>query len=325
MKISVVIPVYNSEKYIQRCISSVLEQTFPNWEMILVDDGSNDNSLEICQRNAAADERIKVIHQSNKGPGEARNVGIAATTGDYIVFVDSDDFIDKDYFQLLSIKADGNDVVFIDVQQRKTNGAVGKKEYMSTYKESSPDDIIRSCITGYFPWGGVRKVASAKLIKKNNIRYSQSRIGEEAVFTFQVLSSAKTLTFLDEKPVYFYELHEDSLSNIRMSDPWGDTLKQMRECLMHKGLYNKYANSLNALNVMATIVSVNNISLSNSLKNSLKLSKIRVKECIHSLDDRYPIDIKHLPLKAKIWIPCIKLSWGLPIVLASKCRSFFRR
>ena len=116
MIISVVIPVYNAERYLQRCISSVQSQTYSNWEMVLVDDGSKDNSLKICQENAAIDNRIKVVHQSNKGPGEARNVGIAATTGDYVVFVDADDYIDKDYFQLLSKKAVGNDVVFIDVQ-----------------------------------------------------------------------------------------------------------------------------------------------------------------------------------------------------------------
>ena len=91
MKVSVVIPVYNAEEYLLRCVESVQHQSYTEWEMVLVDDGSIDNSLVICQEKAAEDCRIKVIHQSNKGPGEARNVGIAATTGDYIVFVDADD------------------------------------------------------------------------------------------------------------------------------------------------------------------------------------------------------------------------------------------
>lgn len=323
MKFSVVIPVYNAEKYIQRCILSIQNQIYPGWEMILVDDGSKDNSLEICQKYAALDERIRVIHQSNRGPGEARNVGIAATTGDYIVFVDADDYIDKDYFQLLSKKAEGNDVIFIDVQQRKEDGTEGKKEFMSVYKGASMDDMVRSCMTGFFPWGGVRKVASTKLIKENNIKYSQARIGEEAVFTFRVLSSARSFTFIDEKPVYFYEVHEDSQSNIPLDDPWGVTYRQMKECLIQEGKYEKYASTLNALNLMATIISVNSITTKRSIKESIERSRKRIKECVQSLDNAYPIDVKHLPLKAKVWIPCVKMMWVAPIVLASKTRKLF--
>lgn len=325
MKISVVIPVYNAEKYLQRCISSVQSQTYPNWEMILVDDGSKDNSLGICQKNAVVDERIKVIHQINKGPGKARNVGIAATTGDYIVFIDADDYIDKDYFLLLSKKVEGNDVVFIDVQQRKVDGTAGNNEFMSVYKGASKDDMVRSCMTGLFPWGGVRKVASAKLIKENDIKYSQARIGEEAVFTFRVLSTAKSFTFIDEKPVYFYELHEDSQSNIPSDDPWGDTYRQMKECLEQEGRYEEYANTLNALNVMATVISVNSISIKKSFKASLSLSRKRVKECTQTMDKNFPIDTTHLPLKAKVWIPFITNSWVTPMILASKIRGHFRR
>lgn len=324
MIISVVIPVYNAERYLQRCISSVQSQTYSNWEIVLVDDGSKDNSLKICQENAAIDNRIKVVHQSNKGPGEARNVGIAATTGDYVVFVDADDYIDKDYFQLLSKKAVGNDVVFIDVQQRRIDGSAGKNEYMSVYKNSSLDDMVRSCMTGDFPWGGVRKVASAKLIKDNDIKYSQARIGEEAVFTFRVLSSAQSFAFIDEKPVYYYEQHEDSQSNILLDDPWGATFKQMRECLKNCGQYEMYANTLNALNVMATIVSVNNLSIKYGFSIGLKKSRERIKECLNALDKRYPIDKEHLPYKAKVFIPCIKMLWVMPIVIASRVRRGLR-
>lgn len=324
MKISVVIPVFNAEKYLQRCIASVYNQTYSNWEMVLVDDGSEDRSLNICRENASRDVRIKVIHQSNKGPGEARNVGITATTGDYIVFIDADDYIDVDYFNLLAQVAKGKDVVFIDVQQRNSNGQPVRNEFMSIYKNSTIDDMIRSCMTGYFPWGGVRKVASSKLIKDNDIKYSRAKIGEEAVFTFKILSKAKEFDFIDEKPVYFYELHTDSQSNIQMDDPWGDTFIQMRECLMQENKYEEYADTLNALNLMAAVVSVNGMSIKYSLKEGLRLSRERVSECLHTLDKRYSIDKNHLPLKAKIWIPCIKQSWALPIVLASRVRALFR-
>lgn len=87
--ISVIIPVYNSANYISRCVESVLDQTYCNWQMILVDDGSKDKSLEICQKYANEDNRINVIHQENAGPGIARNAGIAKASGNYVVFIDS--------------------------------------------------------------------------------------------------------------------------------------------------------------------------------------------------------------------------------------------
>lgn len=114
MKISVIVPVYNAANYIAMCIQSVQNQTFNSWELILIDDGSQDNSLEICQKYADEDDRISVIHQENAGPGIARNTGIAKALGNYVVFIDSDDYIEKDYFQLLS-KHD-EDVVFINVR-----------------------------------------------------------------------------------------------------------------------------------------------------------------------------------------------------------------
>ena len=93
LKISVIIPVYNAENYVSRCIESVLAQTYNDWQMILVDDGSKDKSLEICQKYADADNRISVMHQENAGPGIARNAGIAEASGSYVVFIDSDDYI----------------------------------------------------------------------------------------------------------------------------------------------------------------------------------------------------------------------------------------
>ena len=89
-KISVIIPIYNAENYVGRCIESVQAQTYNNWQMILVDDGSKDKSLEICQKYADVDDRISVIHQENAGPGIARNTGIAKASGNYVVFIDSE-------------------------------------------------------------------------------------------------------------------------------------------------------------------------------------------------------------------------------------------
>lgn len=154
VKISVIVPVYNAEKYLAKCIESVENQTFSNWELVLIDDGSVDSSGIIADNAAQRDKRIRVIHQKNAGPGEARNRGIEVATGDHVVFLDSDDYIDKDYFELLAPKAENNDVVFIDINQVSPHGELIKEEKMSNYRTWTKERILRSQMTGKIFWGG---------------------------------------------------------------------------------------------------------------------------------------------------------------------------
>ena len=100
-KISIIVPVYKVEKYIHKCIDSILAQTFTDFELILVDDGSPDNCGKICDEYAKEDSRIVVIHKDNGGVSDARNIGISRANGEYIGFVDSDDYIDKDMYKNL--------------------------------------------------------------------------------------------------------------------------------------------------------------------------------------------------------------------------------
>lgn len=151
-KISVIIPVYNAENYVGRCIESVQAQTYEDWQLILVDDGSTDNSLAICQKYAEKDKRIGVKHQENAGPGIARNVGINEAFGQYVVFIDSDDYIEKEYFQLLS--EHDEDVVFINVRNVDEEGRVVKEDFMAKNKQLSKDTILRRQMTGKIDWGG---------------------------------------------------------------------------------------------------------------------------------------------------------------------------
>lgn len=99
MKLSIIVPVYQAGKYLEKCIKSILDQTFTDFELILVDDGSNDGSEKICDDYAKKDARIKVIHQKNQGVSSARNAGMNCAEGDYIAFVDADDWIETDMFE----------------------------------------------------------------------------------------------------------------------------------------------------------------------------------------------------------------------------------
>lgn len=100
-KITVIVPMYNTEEYIERCIRSIMEQTYENLEIIIVNDGSTDKSLDICKKLQKDDDRIVIVNQKNKGVGEARNHGIDVATGDFISFVDSDDTMDKNFYKEL--------------------------------------------------------------------------------------------------------------------------------------------------------------------------------------------------------------------------------
>lgn len=321
MKISVIVPVYNAEKYLKKCIMSVLRQTYDNWELILVDDGSKDGSPAIVDFAAKKDARIKAVHQENAGPGAARNLGISEATGDYVVFLDSDDYIDKDYFRLLESKAKNNDVVFIDVAQVDSNGKLLKEEKMSQYKSWSKDRLLRSQMTGKIPWGGVRKAVSLTLLKDNNIEYTLHSIGEEALYSFRVLYAADKIGFLDVKTVYYYVNHKGSQSKIKMRDPWGGVVKNLREYIQQMELYEKFADTLNAFNATATVVSLDKISRLYKGKERRQEAEKRICEFHNLYDKDMGIDLDSMNYKAKAFVPFLMRGWYYPVFLCSRLKN----
>lgn len=324
MKISVIVPVYNAEKYLKRCIESVVAQTYKNWEMIMVDDGSKDNSAVIIDEAAARDNRIIAIHQVNAGAGEARNTGIDLAKGDYVVFLDSDDYIDSEYFLLLVSKARTNDVVFVDTMQVDENGKCIECEFFSKYKSKSTDFLIRAQMTGKIPWGGVRKAASLCLLRTNNIRYTNHRIGEEALYSYQLLSAARKIGFLDEKPVYFYVNHENSLSKSIDIDPWGGVAEILADYTKKQGSYKEYAHTINAFRITALIVSLDRITQYYSGAER----KNKVKRRMNSFNENYDfaagIDIKNMSYKAKVFLPFVMKKVIFPIIWVSRLRCIVR-
>lgn len=320
MKISVIVPVYNAEKYLDRCICSVIEQSYEDWEMILINDGSTDESMKIIDKYKNFDSRIVSLNQKNAGPGVARNNGIKAASGDYIVFLDSDDYIDSDYFSLLNKRSNDCDVVFIDVLQVDSNDHVLRKEYMSKYKKWSVDRITRSQLTGKIPWGGVRKAVKAELIKTNEILYTSHSIGEEALFSFRVLQYAKSVTFLDDKPVYYYVNHAGSQSKQMSDDPWGGVVDTIREYLLTNNIYPMYADTLNAFNVVATVISIDRISNMYSGTAMKIKAKDRIEKFTSVFDATYGIDYTNIMTKSRLFAKQLSKGRYWMIYVASKVR-----
>lgn len=300
MKISVIVPVYNSEKYISRCIDSVLKQKYRDWQLILVDDGSIDDSLSVLKKYENLDSRIIAIHQDNAGPGMARNAGIANATGEYIVFLDSDDEITKDYLERLA--QHDEDVVFIDIDQISINGKVLRREYMSQYMHLTKNEFLRQQMTGMINWGGVRKAVKRSLLKANNIRFSEHKIGEEAVYSFMVLYYAKSYSFI-KGCVYKYVNRPDSQSSLMIEDPWGPVAERLKDVCKEISVYDNYADTINSFFYTALIVSLDKMALKYSFNKFRKLAKERVEKYNRDIDREFGFDLSSISYKAKLMLP----------------------
>lgn len=144
--ISVVVPVYNVEQYLEQCVESIRQQTYRNLEIILVDDGSPDNCPKICDILAQKDKRIKVIHKENTGTADARNIGVEQANGDYIIFVDGDDWIHKDLISIFYRTLIESSATAVSCEYKITNGEVKEKKIFIDYKISTGLEATEWCL-----------------------------------------------------------------------------------------------------------------------------------------------------------------------------------
>lgn len=316
MKISVIIPVYNAEKYLRKCLDSVCNQTYADWEAIAVDDGSLDNSYEILQEYAAKDSRFIIETKKNEGPGLTRNRALDEATGDYIVFLDSDDYIDKNYFELLARKYNETkaEVIFIDVLQEDINGKILRYEKMSNFKDLNRKDMIGCQMTGYMPWGGVRKAASRDLVEREQLRYSEDTVGEEAIFSFELLRNANYVEFI-EKPLYHYINHPGSQSK-NPNGTWEVTLQKMGDHLKAKGIMEEYRDALASFAFVVLVLWLLRFAKQNSLLETMKA--LREKTFEFQIKYEWRVTQKYIRREARILIPFFKYRFLFFIVLLAK-------
>ena len=205
--ISVIVPVYKVEKYLNKCIDSILSQTFQDFELFLVDDGSPDNCGKICDEYAEKDERIIVIHKENGGLSDARNVAIDRAKGEFLTFIDSDDYVSENHLESLYIAITDNesDIAVANITSFTDNKADEKFYQPVTRQKILTDKEIFNTI--YQP------CAQAKIYKRDifkNIRYPAGRLYEDTFVYHDVLAQAKRLV-LTGKNTYYYQIREDSI------------------------------------------------------------------------------------------------------------------
>ncbi len=213
-KISIVVPIYNVEKYLKKCIDSIRVQTFEDFELLLVDDGSPDNCGEICDRYAKEDSRIKVIHKKNGGLSDARNAGIDIARGDYIGFIDSDDFIENDMYQTLYdlVKNADADMAVCGVYNVYTQKTVTQYDGDETFVCNN-EEAFNYILQGT----KIPATICNKLIKReifDNIRFPVGRLYEDAFITKEIIQVVKTVA-VTTAPKYYYIHREGSITTTK--------------------------------------------------------------------------------------------------------------
>lgn len=212
-KISIIVPIYNTEKYLNRCVDSILAQSYKNLEIILVDDGSNDNSPAICDSYAKRDTRIKVVHKKNGGLSSARNAGLDMATGDYIGFVDSDDFISSDMYEILMDNMDESGNVLSNVMYVRSydDGEIApSKVPHTTDKEISSVQFARELMLHTGDVSVCTKLFPKELF--SNVRFCEGKLNEDLLFILEILTKIEKINFIG-KIGYYYFSRSGSISS----------------------------------------------------------------------------------------------------------------
>ncbi len=227
MKISVIVPIYNVENYLRECLDSVLAQTFSDWEMILVDDGSTDGSGKIADEYADLDERISVIHQENAGLSAARNTGIDAARGEYLYFLDSDDYILENALDIMYNLAERNNAELVIFNGRdflvSDDGVFYEKDllikdFKSYNRLITGNEVFCTMLANnsgvlYCVW--LHLVRRDSLLKYD-IRFKNGMLHEDNLYSFYLFMNVKSVIVIDEV-LYMRRVREGSITNSRIT------------------------------------------------------------------------------------------------------------
>lgn len=208
--VSIVLPVYNCEKYLPRCIESILAQTYSDFELIIIDDGSEDGSREIEERFMAQDARIYCYFQENQGVSSARNLGMEKAKGDYFTFIDADDYINPKYLEYLvwGIEHHEVSVCFCDYGHETDEASLETIGEDNCYVIDMNDFSFDEKFAKPYVWGSIFR---KKLVE--DIRFAKNiSLGEDTLFLVQALCRVKKIAYVDEK-MYYYIVYENSLSH----------------------------------------------------------------------------------------------------------------
>lgn len=255
-RISVIVPVYKVEKYIHRCVNSILAQTFTDFELILVDDGSPDNCPEICDEYAKKDSRILVIHKANEGVSSARNTGLdwvfANSDSEWISFVDSDDWIHKDYLEILltAVMTTGANISACSYDEKMTYES-SETHPTNAVELISPEDFYcEKRTTSIVPWGKLYRKACY-----STLRYPVGKIHEDEFTTYRLLFPEEKIAFCSSALYFYYKNPESITNSIWMPNRLDaiEAIEQQRDYFIKYGFENACKKAtMSLLNTLAS-------------------------------------------------------------------------
>lgn len=317
-EISIIVPVYNVDRYLEDCINSILNQSFYNFELILINDGSKDCSGEICDNYASKDKRVKVIHKNNEGVSIARNIGIDMSKGKYIMFCDSDDVVEKDWcrslynlytnnhnsvavcgFNIINYRNNKSENIFKIFNKDKKINYLKVKDFYELYDKNLLN----------YPWN---KIYDAKIIKENKIKFEENiTLGEDLLFNLKYFEFVKGDIVVLNECKYNYILRDnESLDNKYYKDLFGIYTMLYKSIYDHmiifksdiniyiEKFYNSYFYMLNRV-LKNTFHSKSNMNFIQKIKyNSEVMKSEEFKECLRYSDlDKMSLVYKKLYLR----------------------------
>lgn len=290
--ISVIVPVYNVEKYLHRCVDSILNQTFGDFELILVNDGSSDNSLAICQEYEKRDSRVTVIDTPNRGSSSARNTGLSKAVGNWVIHIDSDDWIELDMIQILFDKAIKEDADIVACGLIEDDGETCKLVHIYPYDKYEPKSEIFRVDVQYS--SVCNKLVKKELYDKYNIHFVDGvRMWEDVVVTSRLRYHSRK-TVIVNKPLYHYFCAPRQ--NMCSQDAGKFPVSQIRVVEFLTNYFNK---------ISLTDPNLNKLLISLKLTAKKRLFSLNTEEEYNEWKDlykeanKYILKMKHFPLDCR--------------------------
>lgn len=295
LKISIIIPIYNIGDYLKRSLDTIHKQSYENWECILINDGSTDKSEEICRQYVEIDERFKLYNQKNSGSGVARRNGLSKADGDYICFIDPDDYIDTEAF-LNNVKiaehynpdiiANGyNELREKTVNQRKhvINGYFNQEEFRENFKKYAEVGVTAL-------WN---KLYKHSFLNKNNLTFTGQRVGQDALFNYEVYKYVNSI-YIDDNCYYFYDMtREGSVVNSYNENRFNyekNILNAFSDLIEYWDMQNEYKTEILIREWNILFNEIKNINLQDSPYS--RGQKIKTLKLINSRDSFQTISSK---------------------------------
>lgn len=205
--VTVIVPVFNVEQYVEKCLKSIMNQSYQKLEIVVVNDGSSDHSEKIIVRLASEDSRIKYIKRENGGLGAARNTGLKNCTGEYVCFIDSDDWVSTDYVEKLitTAREDSSNIVICNMQYVFADGDVKKRTPYIDQNEciDAKEALKREFIGNQYKFHAPNKFCKTRIFTENNIHFPEGKLYEDVFTTYKMILAAESVSLINDK-LYFY-------------------------------------------------------------------------------------------------------------------------